>query len=97
MDHAALAQALDAGWIAGAALDVFTPEPLPRGLILPDQPKPMATPHMAFYSEESLVELEVKAAENVAAILSGRRPAALAASDGLSFQYYGQHLYCIWN
>jgi D-3-phosphoglycerate dehydrogenase len=32
------------------------------------------TPHAAFYSEESLVELEVKAAENVALILAGRRP-----------------------
>jgi D-3-phosphoglycerate dehydrogenase len=35
----------------------------------------VATPHVAFCSEESVLELEVKAAENVAAILDGRRPA----------------------
>jgi D-3-phosphoglycerate dehydrogenase / 2-oxoglutarate reductase len=84
VDHDALAQALESGWIAGAALDVFTPEPLPAGHILLDQPNLIATPHTAFYSEESLLELEVKAAENVAAILSGRRPAALVNPEVLA-------------
>ncbi|MBN8620110.1 MAG: C-terminal binding protein [Anaerolineae bacterium] len=77
VDHEALLEALREGWIAGAGLDVFEPEHLP-----PDHPllaltNVIATPHVAFYSEESLAELQVKAAENVAAILSGRRPAAL--------------------
>jgi [methyl-Co(III) methanol-specific corrinoid protein]:coenzyme M methyltransferase len=62
------------GWIAGAGLDVFEPERLPPEHPLLQSPKVIATPHVAFYSEESLVDLEVLAAENVAAILSGYRP-----------------------
>lgn len=91
VDHDGLAQALEAGWIAGAAVDVFTPEPLPAGHMLLNQPNLIATPHTAFYSEESLVELEVKAAENVAAILSGRRPAALVNAEVLALPRW-QHL-----
>ncbi len=91
VDHDALTHALEAGWIAGAALDVFTPEPLPPKHVLLDQANLIATPHTAFYSEESLVELEVKAAENVAAILAGRRPAALVNPEVLALPRW-EHL-----
>jgi D-3-phosphoglycerate dehydrogenase len=74
VDQAALLEALREGWIAGAGLDVFVPERLPPGHPLLAQPNLVATPHVAFYSEESVLELEVKAAENVVAILEGRRP-----------------------
>lgn len=74
IDQDALLQALQEGWIAGAALDVFEPERLSQDHPLLAQPNLIATPHVAFYSEESILELEVKAARNVAAILSGRRP-----------------------
>ncbi|MEP6987131.1 MAG: C-terminal binding protein [Chloroflexota bacterium] len=84
IDHEALLQALQAGWIAGAALDVFEPEHLAPQHPLFAQPNLIATPHVAFYSEESLVELQTKAAENVAAILNGQRPIALVNSDVLS-------------
>ncbi len=74
IDQAALLQALGEGWIAGAALDVFVPEHLPAGHPLLALPNVIATPHTAFYSEESVLELETLAAQNVADILSGRRP-----------------------
>lgn len=74
IDQSALLLALQEGWIAGAGLDVFEPERLPPDHPLLHAPNLLATPHVAFYSEESVVELEIKAAENVAAILSGRRP-----------------------
>ncbi len=77
VDSDALAQALAEGWIAGAGLDVFEAEPLDAHHPLLMQPNLIATPHVAFYSEEALVELQTKAAENVAAVLLGRRPAAL--------------------
>ncbi len=37
----------------------------------------VATPHTAFYSEQSIAELARLAAENVAAVLAGRRPASV--------------------
>ncbi len=84
IDHDALLTALQDGWIAGAGLDVFEPEHLEAEHPLFAQPHLIATPHVAFYSEESLAELQSKAAENVAAILSGNRPAALVNPDVLS-------------
>jgi len=74
VDQDALLRALTDGWIAGAAVDVFEPEHLPADHPLLAQPNLIATPHVAFYSEESVHDLEVLAAENVAAILTGRRP-----------------------
>ncbi len=77
IDQDALIQALQEGWLAGAGLDVFEPERLPPEHPLFHTPNLLATPHVAFYSEESVVELETKAAQNVADILAGRRPAAI--------------------
>ena len=74
VDQEALLDALREGCIGGAGIDVFVPEHLPRDHPLLAQPNLVATPHVAFFSEESVLELELKAAENVAAVLSGRRP-----------------------
>jgi D-3-phosphoglycerate dehydrogenase len=83
IDQEALLAALVEGWIAGAAVDVFDPERLPDGHPLLQQSNLLATPHTAFYSEESIRELEVKAARNVAKILSGRRPDAVVNPEVL--------------
>jgi D-3-phosphoglycerate dehydrogenase len=77
IDQAALVKALEQGCIAGAALDVFVPERIPADHPLLKLPNVIATPHVAFYSEEALLDLEILAAENVAAVLSGRRPASV--------------------
>jgi D-3-phosphoglycerate dehydrogenase len=74
IDQAALVAALNQGQIAGAALDVYSPEPLASDHPLLSMPNVITTPHISFYSEESLIDLEVQAAENVAAVLSGKRP-----------------------
>jgi D-3-phosphoglycerate dehydrogenase / 2-oxoglutarate reductase len=91
VNHTALETALREGWIAGAALDVFETEPLPHDHPLFQRPNLIATPHTAFYSEESLVELQVKAAENVAAVLTGRRPAHVVNPSVLALPKW-QHL-----
>ena len=73
IDEAALAEALDAGQIAGAALDVMTQEPPPPSPLF-GRDNVIITPHTSFYSEESLVELQTKAAQEVVAVLSGKAP-----------------------
>ena len=73
VDEAALAQALDDKEIAGAALDVMTQEP-PGASPLFGRDNVIVTPHTSFYSEESLVELQTKAAQEVVAVLSGQTP-----------------------
>jgi phosphoglycerate dehydrogenase-like enzyme len=47
VDEGALAEALAAGRIAGAALDVFAEEPLPRTSPLWDMPQVIVTPHVS--------------------------------------------------
>jgi len=83
VDHAALAAALERGTIAGAAMDVFEPEQLPVDHPLLAQDGLLATPHTAFYSEESMRELAQQAAENVAAVLDGLRPPAIVNPEVL--------------
>jgi D-3-phosphoglycerate dehydrogenase len=73
IDETALAAALDSGQIGGAALDVMTQEPPPASPLF-GRDNVIITPHTSFYSEESLVELQVKAAQEVVAVLSGKPP-----------------------
>ena len=74
VDPAALLEALVEGRVAFAALDVLEREP-------PDPEDPLLgrddvviTPHVAFFSEESVVELRRKAVEQVVAVLLGKVP-----------------------
>ena len=71
VDEQALARALDAGQLAGAALDVMPQEP-PAGSPLLGRENVIITPHTSFYSEESLLELQRKAAQEVADVLTGK-------------------------
>jgi D-3-phosphoglycerate dehydrogenase len=73
IDEAALAQALDMQQIAGAALDVMEKEP-PGSSALFGRPNVIVTPHTSFYSEESLVDLQTKASEEVVRVLTGQTP-----------------------
>ena len=70
----ALARALSAGWIAGAGIDVLEAEPPPDSHPLPAEPNAIVTPHAAFMSEESVLELERRAAQAVVRVLQGRMP-----------------------
>ena len=47
VDEALLPEALDNGWLSGAALDVFTVEPLPADSPLWDDPRVMISPHIS--------------------------------------------------
>jgi phosphoglycerate dehydrogenase-like enzyme len=47
VDESAIPEALDAGWLSGAALDVFQIEPLPASSPLWDDPRVMVSPHLS--------------------------------------------------
>ena len=78
IDEAALAAALGAGTIGGAALDVFNAEPLPADSPLRAAPNLILTPHAAWYSDGAIARLQELVAGDIAAWLNGkplRRPA----------------------
>ncbi|HET8678666.1 MAG TPA: C-terminal binding protein [bacterium] len=84
IDEAALAARIADGKVLGAGLDVFAMEPpSPDGL--PGQARVWATPHIAWLSDESIVELRRRAAEEAGRILSGepaRNPVGPLALNG---------------
>jgi len=65
VDEAALSEALKAGRLAGAAIDVFVQEPLPGGGPLADAPNILLTPHIAGVTTESNVRVSSLIAERV--------------------------------
>src|SRR5574341_1391208 len=74
VDEQALAVALKENRLGGAALDVLAVEPPPPDHPLRQAPNIILTPHLAFYSRESVIELQTKAAEEVARALKGEPP-----------------------
>jgi len=68
----ALVAALDAGTIAGAALDVTDPEPLPDGHPLWGHPRCIITPHTADTIEMVIPMLAARVRDNVALFAAGR-------------------------
>ena len=78
IDPDALADALAAGQLRAAALDVFEIEPLPHDSLLRNCPNLTLTPHAAWYSTSAIERLQSLAADEVRRHLTGqpmRRPA----------------------
>ncbi len=72
IDAGALVEALRAGTIGGAALDVTDPEPLPRGHALWELPNVIITPHVASTREMGERFLAERVTENVQRFAEGR-------------------------
>jgi phosphoglycerate dehydrogenase-like enzyme len=73
VDSLALAEALAAGTLAGAALDVFDPEPLPADHPLMRTPNTLFTPHIGSRSVAGLARMN-DVVEDVVRVLQGRSP-----------------------
>jgi glyoxylate reductase len=71
VDSGALTRALERGWIAGAALDVADPEPIPKGHPLLDAPNLILNPHIASASIEARTAMSDLAVDNLLAGLAG--------------------------
>ncbi len=72
VDEAALAAALDAGTIAGAAVDVYSTEPPAEDNPLRSAPNIILTPHLGASTAEAQTRVAVEAAEQVREVLAGR-------------------------
>jgi len=76
VDEAALLDAVRAGTIAGAALDVLTVEPPGADNPLLHEARILVTPHVAWYSEEAKVDVRCRGAEEVVRVLRSEPPRA---------------------
>ncbi|MGH7903843.1 MAG: C-terminal binding protein [Candidatus Dormibacteraceae bacterium] len=74
VDEDALAAALHGGQLAGAGIDVVDPEPPASGAAILSAPNLIVTPHVAWFSIGARLELQRKAAEEVARVLRGEPP-----------------------
>ncbi len=81
VDEAALARALEQGWLAGAALDVFEEEPLPAGSPLRRLDNVILTPHAAYFSSPAVAQVPRRCGEEVARVLTGERPLHVVNPD----------------
>jgi D-3-phosphoglycerate dehydrogenase len=76
IDEVALAEAIEDGRVAAAGLDVleFLDEDYSKSVLTRYPDKVFITPHMGWYSEEAIVDLQRKAALNVYEMLTNGKP-----------------------
>lgn len=90
VDNQALFRALSDGHLAAAGLDDPEEEPAKRLNWTPDDnpifslPNVLVTPHVAYYSEESIHEARVTAATQVAKVLTGQKPDYTVNAEALA-------------
>ena len=77
VDQEALLDALDAGHLSGAGLDVTTPEPLPTDHPLLGRDDVVVTPHVASATADGKMRILRAAFEQAMAVVNGERPAHL--------------------
>ncbi len=81
IDETALLAALQSGHLAGAALDVFDPEPPVTNHPLFALPNTICTPHIASHTAASVRRMHVMLCEQIASALRGERPTNLVNAE----------------
>ncbi len=74
LDEAALVRALNERWISGAALDVFTTEPLPADSLLRTAPHLLLSPHQSSYARGTGERVSLAAAQAIVDLMHGKKP-----------------------
>jgi D-3-phosphoglycerate dehydrogenase len=90
IDEAALQRALEAGIVAGAALDVFSEEPPPADHPLLQDRRVIVTPHLGASTEEAQVNVALDVAEEILAVLDGRPPRSAVNMPAVSAEVYAR-------
>jgi D-3-phosphoglycerate dehydrogenase len=90
IDEDALQRALEAGIVAGAALDVFSEEPPPPDLPLLQDVRVVVTPHLGASTEEAQVNVALDVAEEILTVLDGRPPRSAVNMPALSPEVYAR-------
>ncbi|MFB6107434.1 MAG: 2-hydroxyacid dehydrogenase [Haloplanus sp.] len=83
IDQDALIDQLQSGGLRGAALDVYSEEPLPEDHPLLDMDNVVTTPHLAGAAEEVVDHHTEMVVDDIAALFEGGRPAHVANEDAL--------------
>ncbi len=81
IDEKALVKALKEGWIAGAGLDVFNEEPLPKDHPLTKLENVVLAPHIGSAARETRTKMAVLVAENLIAFYKGEIPPTLVNKE----------------
>ncbi|MEO5721401.1 MAG: phosphoglycerate dehydrogenase [Chthoniobacterales bacterium] len=95
IDEAALAEALQSGQVAAAALDVFEQEPLPADSPLRQAPNLVLTPHLGASTAEAQESVGIEIAQSIrAALLEGtiRNAVNMPNLDAKTLAVIGPHL-----
>jgi phosphoglycerate dehydrogenase-like enzyme len=71
VDEAALIDALKSGSIAGAGIDVYDVEPLPKDHAFRTLPNALLAPHLGYVIEENYARMYLEAVENIVAFSKG--------------------------
>ena len=81
VDEMALAKALDDSGIAGAAVDAFVEEPLPKEHPFRTAKNLLLTPHQAAFSNETGRTVSAACAEAIVDLMNGQRPKMVLNSE----------------
>ena len=74
IDENALAKSIYEGHLSGAGLDVVEPTPPKPNNPLLNLENVIITPHTAFFSQASTLELEQRTANEIIRVISGNKP-----------------------